>query len=181
MSKSVWVVSCRKCVVSPSPSIGLNLKKVRRGKRAARACLICCQRLGCWGLVLPGLIQTILEERKKRQTKRGKDSDLQAAWSPCCELRVYFYCGGLCEEHFIYRVWLQAEVLVANAAGNFSYVPRASLVLRGGWPGCMNGSAGRLGQWSKTFVAQQLFLEANSFLSKLYSKQPPWKVIVNFF
>lgn len=70
---------------------------------------------------------------------------------------------------------------MANAAGNFCYVPRASLVLRGGWPDCMNGSAGRLGQWSKTLVAQQLFLEANSFLSKIYSKQPPWKVIVNFF
>lgn len=71
-------------------------------------------------------------------------------------------------------------MLVANAAGSFCYVPMAGLVLRDGWPGCMNGSTDSFGQWSKSFITQQLFLEANSFLSKSYSNQPFWKVTVNF-
>ena len=69
---------------------------------------------------------------------------------------------------------------MANAAGSFCYVLMAGFVLRDGWPGCVNGSADSLGQWSKSFITQQLFLEANSFLSKSYSNQPSWKVIVNF-
>lgn len=56
----------------------------------------------------------------------------------------------------------------------------ASLVLSDGWPGCVNGSADSLGQWSKSFIIQQLFVEENNFLSKSYSNQPSWKVIVNF-
>ena len=156
-SKSVWVVSCCKCVVSASPSIGLNLKEVHRAKRAARAWVICCQCLGCWGLVLPGLIQIIVEERKKMWRKRGKDSDFQARWSPWCELGVYFYCGLLCAECFICRGWLQPEALVADAAASFCYVPVPGVVLCDGQPGCIKGSADSLGHWSKTFITQQLF------------------------
>lgn len=69
---------------------------------------------------------------------------------------------------------------MANAAGSFCGVLMAGLVLCDGWPGWVSGSADSLGHYSESFIMQQLFLKANSFLSKLYSHQPSWKGIVNF-
>lgn len=135
--------------------------------------MICCQQLGCWG-VLPDLTQTILEkERKSKEKKIKKGLLFLGTLIALIWTQPLFYCTLLYGEHFIYRVWFQPEALWPMQLVAYA---RCWWLL---WCFVMVGQVS-LGQWPKSFVTQQLFLEANSFLSKSYSSQPSWKSVVNF-